>query len=191
MSNKFRPQVSAHWHTIRFWQTMYIYLWVFSLVGHYIEKFVFEFFHVFFNYPIATPFDTTIVPLSLPYGLGTVALIIFVVPLVKRYKLNPFSLFVLNVVVASVVEYLCAVLIVFVTGNNLFWNYNSVPLNLSGYISLGSSLIFGAVASTFIYYIYPLCQKYLGRVKDRQFNILFWVLYVSYGVDLVLYLLRL
>lgn len=103
----------------------------------------------------------------------------------KIYKLHPAVIFALNVIVSSVVEYICALVVVLIYGYNQFWNYTALPFNLQGYISLGSSLVFAVLAMIFIYYIYPFCEKFLRRLKAQQISILFWVLLASYAVNLV------
>ncbi len=126
----------------------------------------------------------TVIPQAAPYGLGIVAIILITMPLMKQYKLHPTAVFLLNIGVTTVVEYICALVVVLIYGQNSYWNYSALPLNYHGYISLGSSIVFAVLAMIFIYYIYPFCEKFLRPLKARQIRITFWVLFVIYVVNL-------
>lgn len=173
-----------------FWQKIFIYFWIFSIVGHYIEIIWAEANHIFLNYPLWHPIIPTFMPLAAPYGFGVVGVILFVWPLMKHYKLHPLGVFVASVIVTSVIEYICAVIIVLFVGHNYFWNYTGQFLNINGYVCLQSGLLFGAGATIFLYFVYPYCEKVLNRFSQKQLSGLFWVLFVGYGVDLLVALVR-
>ncbi len=168
---------------LRGFEKMFIYFWVVSLLGHYIELIWMQ-VNVFNGHSAWRILDFTIIPLAPPYGLGMVMVILLVYPLVKRYKMSPVAVFILNIIVTSVIEYICAVIIVAIFGHNQFWNYSYLPFNLSGYICLGNSLLFGIAATFFIYWFYPAMEKILQLLSDKQFRTIFWILFVSYGLDL-------
>lgn len=185
MKQKIKPTVINTWRSLRFWQEILIYYWLFSLAGHYYELLLAEVMHLVTGQPLWKPMMFTVIPLAGPYGLGVIAIIIFVVPLMTRYKLHPITVFTLNAITASVVEYLCALVVVAIYGRNQYWDYSNLPLNFQGYISLGSSLIFAILATFFIYYIYPYCEKFMRRIKNQQMAWICVFLLVITGADML------
>ncbi|MDD2482879.1 MAG: putative ABC transporter permease [Candidatus Shapirobacteria bacterium] len=178
-------QITFLKHFFLFFQKMFIYFWVFSIVGHFLEL-IWIYILPSGWYPI-TP---TIMPLAPPYGLGVVAIIVLVIPLVKKYKLNVFSVFILCTLVSSSVEYLCAAFIVLFYGYNKFWDYSSKPFNLNGYIYLQNMIIFGILTTIFLYFIYPFFNKFLQKLRKHQIDIIFWIFFSSYTLDVLLLKLR-
>jgi len=164
---------------------LYVLFWITSFTGHYLEVIWARTLHVFFGYSVWHPSAPTIMPLAPPYGLGAVAVILLIWPLIKRYKLNPVGSFVLSVFVTGLVEYLCAFCLVVVSGHNEYWDYTGRFLNINGYVCLQSSLIFGLVSICFLYFVYPYYEKFIKRFDEKHFNAIFWVLFVSYAIDLI------
>lgn len=179
------PSLKQVWREWRFWQELFIYFWVFSLAGHYLEVGWAFFIHIVTGHPLWHPITSLFIPLSVPYGLGTVAVILLTWPLVEKHKFNPIIIFILNVIITSIIEYFCALMVVNFAGHNQFWDYSNRFMNINGYVCIESSLLFGVASTLFIYYIYPFCEKFLQRVKNRQLNIIFWTLLTCYAVDLV------
>lgn len=185
MSETTRISVKLRWQTARFWQKLFIYFWVFSLIGHYLEIFIAELYHIATGNPAWQPIILTIIPLAAPYGLGIAAIIFFVIPLIKRFNLQPIVVLALCMIAASIVEYGSALFVTMIDGHNQYWNYINLPYNLNGWVSLRTSLGFGLLSVVFIYVIYPLCEKQFSSAKDKQISILFWVLFVIYCLDLI------
>lgn len=172
-------------HSFAIFQKLFIIFWVFSFLGHYLEILWALFNHVIFGSQLWVPSTPTILPLAPPYGLGVVAVIVFTWPLVKHHDFGPIEAFIVNVFISGIVEYLCAAFLVFVVGYNKFWDYSNQPFNINGYICLENSLLFGFGVTLFLYYIYPLYTKAMNKLKQEQIDTLFWVLFISYGVDLI------
>lgn len=165
---------------------IFIYFWITSLIGHYVEVIWAIFRHQFLGASgYWLPTNVTIIPLAAPYGLGVVAIILFVMPLMKKYKLNPALVFVLNVVITALVEYICAAVLVLIFGRNEFWNYSNVPFNLNGYICLSNTLTFGLVSTIYIYFLHPILTDFLKKLTKKHFNTFFWITAVSYMIDLI------
>jgi len=174
----------------KYFQSLFILFWVFSFLGHYLEI-VWSFLnHIIFSSPMWIPTTPTFLPLAPPYGLGVVAVAALTEPLIRRYALKPVSVFFLNTAISGVVEYLCAAFLVLFIGYNQFWNYSTQPFNLNGYICLKNTLVFGIVVTLFLYYIYPIYLKFVNRFNQKHLDILFWVLYISYAIDLIYLNLR-
>lgn len=168
---------------LRFWQELFLYYWVFSLLGHYLEI-VWAWLVFFVNdSPLSLPVTSLMLPLAAPYGLGTVLIILIVLPLIRKYHINPAITFAMNAIIAGAAEYFCALMLVIFVGYNRYWDYSNQLLNINGYVCLGSSLLFGIVATIFIYFIYPLCEKILRRFSNKFINITFWLLFLSYIAD--------
>jgi len=166
-------------------QKLYITFWVFSFLGHYLEIFWAWFNFLIFGSQLWIPTTPTILPLAPPYGLGVVVVIILTYPLTKRHEFGPIEVFVLNVLICGIVEYLCAAFLVQVVGYNQFWDYSNQLFNINGYICLVNSLIFGFCGTMFIYYIYPFYRKAMNLLKITQINHLFWLMFITYTVDLI------
>jgi uncharacterized membrane protein len=171
------------WQQFKFWQKLFIYFWFLSVIGHFIEVIFIWIRHTFFGAPDYHLIVQTITPMAPPYGIGLVAVILITLPLIKYYKLNPAAVFLVNVFVTGAVEYFCALFIVMSQGYNRFWNYSTEPFNINGYTCLGVSVLFGILATLFIYYIYPLCERTLGRIKPKYLSVFFWVLLIIYVID--------
>jgi uncharacterized membrane protein len=99
-----------------FWQELFIYFWIFSLVGHYLELIWKNLIYL----PGWNQIMSTTMPLAPPYGFGVVAVIIFVKPLIKKYNFNPLIIFGMCTTVSNMVEYLCATTLVLLVGYNNF-----------------------------------------------------------------------
>lgn len=168
-----------------FLQKIFIYFWVTSLLGHYLEVVWIYINHITVGATLWKTTIPTITPLAAPYGFGMVAVILLVIPLIERYKLHPLSVFVLNALVTGVIEYLCAFVLVLATGRNRYWDYSNEFLNINGYVCLKSAILFGIGATLFVYYIYPTLEKTVNGLQKKQFNAIFWLLFSSYSIDLL------
>lgn len=166
-----------------FWQILFIYFWVFSLAGHYLELMWAPISAWISKTPLWQPTTYTILPLAPPYGLGVVAIILLIIPLAKRYDLRVSGTFILSTIVTGVVEYICATILVWLFGSNIYWDYSHRPFNLQGRICLENCLLFGLAATFFIYLIYPFCEKLINKLTQKRINLIFWTMFISYGLD--------
>lgn len=164
---------------------LFVVFWVFSFFGHYLEIFWSWLNFTVFGSDFWIPNVPTILPLAPPYGLGVVAVIIFTYPMIKRREFGPIEAFVVNIFISGLVEYLSAAFLVAVVGYNRFWDYSDQPFNINGYICLENSLLFGVGVTLFLYYIYPLYLKAIKHLRAEQIDVLFWIMLISYGLDLI------
>ena len=176
--------------SVIYWKKIFLYFWVFSIVGHLIEIVWSQINHIITGNELWRPIILTFTPAAAPYGLGVVGIILFVWPFMKRHKFNIFVVFLLSVLVTTIIEYLCAVVIVSFVGSNDFWNYNDQFMNLNGFVCLESSILFGINSVIFLYLIYPFCEKILNRFTKKQISTVFWFLFISYSVDLIYVFIR-
>jgi len=177
------------WLKFSSFQEIYIYFWISSIIGHYLEV-VWAYAKHLMGGPLWQPTMDTIMPLAVPYGLGAIAVVMLTWPLMKTRKLRAPSVFALNVFTTGAIEYFCAILIVIFNGTNSYWNYSSQPFNLSGYTSLETSVLFGIAATVYLYYIYPFFKKLIDKLKKKHFNYIFWILFITYIADLIHSLLK-
>lgn len=183
--------ISYSWRNfIHEFEKVYIFFWVSSLFGHYLELLWAQLKHIITGRSAWQPIDLTIVPIAPPYGLGAIVVVFVIWPLVKYYKMPPVVVFFFSAVVTALVEYICAVIILAIYGYNRFWDYSWMPFNVNGHVCLENSLLFGLVATIFIYWLFPSLNRFLSRLSAKQFSTLFWVLFISYGVDLTVSLLK-
>ena len=176
-----RPEPSRK--SLEFWEEIFIYFWIFSLLGHYAEVFWSYILHIVIGAPIWHPLILTVTPIAPPYGVCAVLIIIFVYPLIKKHKLSVFETFLACTVVASISEYVCAIMLVILDGRNMYWDYSRMPFNVNGFICLQNCLLFGVAGTMFIYLIYPACEKIIRRFNKRELKILFLILFASYSFD--------
>jgi uncharacterized membrane protein len=167
------------WRRPQFWRNVFLYFWCFSLIGHVVE----------ITWALlgnwiglrSTPASTIpIFAIAIPYGLGAVCLLLILYPLVQKKRINLFMAFVVGAFITTIIEFICAVLLVTFTGHNPFWNYSSRFMNLYGYICLSNSIMFGLGSVVALRWVFPWTEKILGRVRGRRINIVFWILFVSY-----------
>ncbi len=177
--------VSKKWTNLRFWQELFLYYWFFSLLGHYLEIIWAWLVYFVTDNPLSLPVTSLILPLAAPYGLGTVLVILIVLPLIRKYHIHPVITFATNIIVTGAAEYFCALMLVVFVGYNRYWDYSNQILNINGYVCLGSSFLFGIAATIFIYFVYPSCEKILNRISTNLINIMFWLLLSSYIADWV------
>lgn len=173
-----------------FFQKIFLLFWVSALIGHYLEVILSHLNQIIYGGDLWVPIIQTTIPLSPPYGIGMIFVVLVNIPLIKKYKLHPFGAFALNVFITGLVEYICAAIIVAVAGYNRYWGYSGQPFNINGYVCLKSAIIFGIGATIFIYLIYPLLVKTSQLLKKWQFNLLFWVLFLDYAIELILLLVK-
>lgn len=181
------PTVAPLRRTSRYWQEIFIYFWVFSFIGHYLELIWARAASALTDHPMFNQVVLTFIPLAAPYGIGVAAEVLIMVPLVRRFRLHPLVVVVSNVLLMGLVEYLSAATIVLFTGHNRFWDYNDIAFNLNGYTALQPALIFGVAVTLFLYFVYPACDRLIRRINDRWLTIIFWILLISYGADLLFY----
>lgn len=175
-----------HSSQFRRFQELTVYFFAAALVGHYIElAWILLRYHITSLSYIVQSIALVPLPISEPYGLGALAAILIIIPLKKRYKLNSLSVFGASVLMMAVIEYACGLALALVFGQNYFWDYSALPFNLHGYISLETSLGFGALTTLFIYTVYPWAERKLREIRPRQMHAVFVSLILVYALHFV------
>jgi uncharacterized membrane protein len=168
-----------------FFQKMFIFYWIFSILGHYVEVIWSQINHILVGQVYWSTAVPTILPISSPYGLGAIAVIILIWPLIKTHKIKPYAVLLLSIIVTGAVEYICALILTLFTGHNNFWDYSREPFNLNGFVCLQSATVFGAGTTLMIYYFYPFCERAIRRFDKKQIDVAFWIMLTTYLSDLI------
>lgn len=171
--------------SVKFFQKIFILYWFFAILGHYIESAWAQYNQVFNGQAPWKLIIPTVTPAAAPYGIGAVIIYLVVWPLVKSRRINPIGVLILTIIIAAIVEYICAAIIVIIAGHNIFWNYSHNPFNLNGYICLESVTQFGIVATIVTYSLFPSIEKIMKKLNNSQFNLIFWTLFITYSLDLI------
>lgn len=112
------------------------------------------------------------------YGFSALGMILFVRPFVD----NPALVFLGSLLVVTALELGTGFVLDKVFHMRL-WDYRSWPLNLNGYVSLFSSLGFGAMGLLLLYVVQPWVGGQIQRLPEQWVYILGAVLTAAFVVD--------
>ena len=121
-----------------------------------------------------------IAPLLPVYGMGALSILL----LLQTYVYNPFLVFLLSVVLASVVEYLCHYVMEKWFHVQL-WDYHEKRFNLHGRICLENSLGFGILALFVVYVAHPFIVSMVVLLPEKAVVLLASVLGGLFIVDVL------
>jgi uncharacterized membrane protein len=144
-----------------FLEKIFIYFWFGSLIGQLYEI-------VAWNHN-----SDTLIPFAPPYGLGMIAVIIFISPLLKKQLISRYRSYFLITLTMGLVEYICAAAIILVNGDNTYWDYSDRILNFGGNVCAESAILFGLMATIFLYYVFPITEKLFSKVPRNITDIVF------------------
>ena len=122
------------------------------------------------------------------YAIGAV----FIILLCRRFRKNPWVVFLLSVVISGIVEFVGGWLIYTLFDGTRYWDYNTEILNfgnIGGFVCLRSVLFFGVSALFLIYVVVPFFVYLAKRMSKRAFLILAISLFAVVMVDEVYNLL--
>lgn len=184
--------------TFAFWRNLFLYFYVFSLLGHVLEVTYSAFRVAFFG---AQPFNMilpTIVPLAPPYGIGAVLLVVMAAPVVNKVKerVKPMkqrwlawlsvisAAFAISALLMTLTEIISGLFCVALWGYNPFWQYSGPGAFFGGLIFVPNCLLFGVVGTIVLLLAIPPTERFLARTNQRALNALFWILLATYAADL-------
>ncbi len=107
-------------------------------------------------------------PFGLAYGVGALALSIF---LYKFKKSNNLTIFMVSAISSSILEYIMSWGMEYFMGFTA-WDYSSRPFNLNGRICLLFALIWGLLGIIWIKIIYPKFCKIIDRINFDNLKII-------------------
>ena len=185
MSRQKKTKIVFEKFNFDLFKKIFLYYWFFSIVGHYGELVYSELLHIILNKPIGGHIISTLTPAASPYGLGAIAVLLIIWPLVKSHRIGPVGTFIASIFLTGVVEYICAVIVIIFAGYNPFWSYSDKFLNFNGQVCLESATIFGISATFAVYFVFPFTEKIYQAIAKNLLNILFWLLIASYTADAI------
>lgn len=159
---------------------IFIYFYLFSIFGHYLE-----FFWAPINAKISgkakfKPLMFTVAPLAMPYGLGTVALVIFLAA--PAAYLSWWQVFILSAILMGMIEYLSAIIIkLLYKGKNPYWDYSHRRFNIQGQVCLSNVILFGISGVIFLQLILPIFTwifRELGAWQTARFGLNLMIVFV-------------
>lgn len=121
------------------------------------------------------------VPLSPIYGLGGVALTLFLYPYIQQ----PILMFLLGILVGTVLEYVASFVMEKLFGT-VFWDYSDKPFNLHGRVCLEYSIYWGFLALLVLYLIGPIVYGFVDLFGSVVGPVVLTVLVVLTVVSIVL-----
>ncbi len=177
--------------TLRYWQELFIYAWVIALLGSWYEiGLSIVMLALTGDHSWWRPAGVIdILQFAEPYGLGTIAVILVIVPLKERHRLRLPTVFMLNTAFCGAVEVISAQVLMLALGSNPFWDYSRYPLAAAG-TSSASVLVFGLFATLFVYFVFPVTDRAFDQVENRTVNVVFWVMLVLFLAALAVKLAR-
>lgn len=114
------------------------------------------------------------------YGVGTLCLVLFILP----YFEDPFFVFVASAVGACVLEYTTSFLMEKIF-NARWWDYSDKPFNLNGRICLETALLFGIGGILIAYGFLPLFDFIYGNLSSLVITILTIVFLAIFVIDFI------
>lgn len=173
---------------------VFICFYLFSIFGHYLE---------FLWAPVSAkisgkakfkPLMFTVAPLAMPYGLGAVALTVFLAEPAAHLPL--WKVFVLSAILMGAIEYLSAIIIKLIyKGKNPYWDYSGRRFNIQGQVCLSNVLLFGLSGIIFLKLIFPIVEKFfvwLGAEQVEKFGLALIIIFlidmtyssiIHFGID--------
>lgn len=162
-----------------FWRNLIIYFVVFSVLGHWMEAAYCQLIRLGLAPGEFHPENTMLwrdwfYPYPM-HGTAVVLMALILYPLFEWFKkhlrgrLMPY--------VASYATNVIAVTLIELVGGLMFnaqlqnWDYSNMPFNFLGQVCLTNSLLFGVAASVISWWVYPMCERFIARVRPATMNI--------------------
>ena len=114
------------------------------------------------------------------YGVGGLLIVL----LLKKYKKKPLLIFIINMILCGVIEYVTAWYLE--TFKHLkWWDYSNMPFNLHGRIALENLIGFGIGGLIVLYLVYPILNKILSYVKNNIKVLICTIIFTIFGIDFI------
>ena len=125
------------------------------------------------------------------YGVGALAFIFTIGRIFKNYQktrdkilLIPFVFFGC-MFIATAIEFVTSYLCEWVMGYWPWQTYVDYKYNFQGRIALSPSLRFGLGGVLFLYILQPIFEKFVGKLKKKQLNNVFYVVFSIFILDII------
>lgn len=121
-------------------------------------------------------------PVCPVYGFGAV----FVIYIMMGLNItSPLVIFIFGGVIASIIEFLAAILLESVFHTRL-WNYSNRKFNIKGRVCLLNSTLFSILSLVLMEFIHPLISSFISRFSNITIMITSYILILIFVVDLTL-----
>lgn len=171
-------------HTLAFWRNMLVYLFAFSMAGHAMEVPYCTLMGSLFGI-VDDDYAAMVDPWYVPYwvyGAGAVVMVLTMVPAKARLlracstkQAAVLAFFVLAVGLCAVLE--TGIGLAINQPNHLgeypYWDNSELPLNILGQGWLVNDVLLGAVATAFVWVVFPLCQRGIAALGRKLANGMF------------------
>ncbi|MDE6108294.1 MAG: putative ABC transporter permease, partial [Oscillospiraceae bacterium] len=117
-------------------------------------------------------------PLCVVYGVSGTLITFALEDLVDNW----FFLILFSAIYATVVEWITGHILARLT-HTRWWDYTSLPWNLDGYVSLPTSLVWGALGAVAVRWIMPLVGSLGAWIPDLISHFLLWGLLGIFALD--------
>ena len=164
-----------------FIRNLIMYFFIFSVVGHWMEAAMCQLIKMGLVEGGYDPTNTMLwrdwlYPFPME-GMAVVIIALALYPLLQKMKreikipLVPYVIsFVLNGLVCGAIEFIAGLL---VNANHELWDYSDQAFNIMGQVCLQNVLAFAAAASIITWFVYPLLEMLISRVRTDVMNIIF------------------
>lgn len=114
------------------------------------------------------------------YGSGALLILIILKPLRKR----PILFFFSSMLLAGIVEYGTAWYLWEFNGAK-WWDYTGYFLNIQGRVCLEGLLVFGLAGAAVTYFLGPILNEQLNKIKPKVAIIICSILLILFGIDFI------
>lgn len=168
-----------------FGELLYFALWLFLIYSFYgvIVEMIFCYAREYKGV-VESRCGLLYLPLSPIYGLGGIAVSLFLLQWIS----NPFLLFFASLVVCTILEFIASFVMEKAFGS-VFWDYSNKPLNLQGRICLEFAIYWGFLGLLLIYVLDPTTVDFVNGFPRPAFEYVLNVLLVITGLSVVLTLM--
>ena len=178
-----------------FYRNLIMYFFVFSVLGHWLEAAYCQLIRLGIAPGEFHPENTMLwrdwfYPFPM-HGTAVVIIAVSLYPLLvwlkKRFKnrLIPYVIsYFANVALVTVIEFVGGLMFNSKLEN---WDYTNMPFNFMGQVCLTNSLLFGVAASVIAWWVYPMLERSIARVRPATMNIVFVVVVIAGGILFSLY----
>ena len=115
------------------------------------------------------------------YGCGAIAIIF----LLERYLDDPFALFVMGALVATVLEYLASYIMEKIFKAR-WWDYSEQKFNINGRVCLLNSVLFGIGGLAIMCLINPIFTNFLNSFNKILLIVVAIILFLIYTTDTII-----
>ena len=114
------------------------------------------------------------------YGMGALIILWVTIPA----KGNPWLIFLLGMLGATAIEYICG----YINANVLhvrYWDYSNVPFNINGHVCLLCSLVWGIFSILLVKYLHGWVEHALATIPKYYANLLYLLLVAIFTIDTI------